>query len=337
MAEEPDIDLGINPKKINETEARQLALVLNLLRNPGGLNFKRIRNLMADFYQNPVEESDQKKLHRDIEELSNLGFSIKFYRVSESSDNLYKIDIPVEEKKLQFSKDELATLSVTILSSGPEEFSNELYTACQKIFHQNMHLFPFQSSKPQKSAKELDPSSNQCFLQILKAIKTTTPLKITYFKNTPEDKTDKEIDPIHITKRNHNDFYLIAYDRQKKEKRRYLIPKILKVQELGGEYILSHKIQKEDLNYHALNFRITDNTTIKLKTEPRLNWKLENYLHPHPFEKIENTYIIQTSNPRAIFGFLWKEPNVVKEILPEKLFHEFLQYLESMHTFYEEV
>lgn len=334
MQEDLDIDLGINPKRINETEARQLALVLNLLRNPAGLSFRKIRSQMSAFYNNPMEESDQKKIHRDIEELSSLGFSIKFFKSTTNSDNIYKIDVPVEEKKIQFATEELAALSVAILGHGDLHFSGELYTACQKIFHQNMQLFPFQSTRMRKNEKE-NSSTNQILLHLFKSIKNSIPLKIVYFKRTTDDKEEKEIDPIHITKRNNNDFYLIAYDRNLRQKRRYLIPKILKIQEIGGDFILPHKIVPEDLNYHALNFKVHDPIEVRLEINPGLIWKLENYLHPHPYRKETDTIIFTTTNQSALHSFLWKEPEAIKQIQPDELVHKYKDFLLDMKELYQ--
>ena len=89
MKEKDDLPLGIDPKPINETEERQLSLLLNLIRSRQGLSFLQIRQIMKEYYSNSNIESDQKKLQRDIDELKENGFSIKFYKVfHESMENV---------------------------------------------------------------------------------------------------------------------------------------------------------------------------------------------------------------------------------------------------------
>ncbi len=329
MLSEEDINLGINPKHINETEARQLALVLNLVRYPSGLSFRQLRTKMPEYYNNPVVESDQKKLQRDIDQLISLGFIIKFSKGDSFLDNVYKVEIPIEEKKIKFTHDELVAFSTSILEQKDISFSDELYTACQKIFHQDIQLFPFKNTtfKKQKT-KSLDV--DKVLSNLFQAIRNKTPIKITYFKNTPQDKSEREIDPLHITKRNDCDFYLVGYDRNERQKKRYVIQKILKVQLLNGDFILNHKVTSEDLNYHPLNFKVHQPTEINLETNPSLTWKLENYLYPHPFQKEKNKVSFITTNQSALFNFLWKEPSVVIDINPSTLKEEYKKFLTNL-------
>ena len=62
MNNKEEIELGIDPKPINETEERQLSLLLNLIRNRQGLSFVQLRQIMKEYYSNSNLESDQKKL-----------------------------------------------------------------------------------------------------------------------------------------------------------------------------------------------------------------------------------------------------------------------------------
>ncbi len=333
MKKSEDLDLGINPRPINETEARQLALVLNLLKHKSGLNFSKIRSLMPDYYSNENSESDQKKLQRDIDDLKKLGFSVGLEKQAESGDlNVYKISTPVEEKTIHFSKEELNHLSFSIIENFEEFFSLELFTACQKIFHQNMDLFPFSGHK--LSSKEREDKNSNEFFTIVNAIKNKTPLKIQYYRTIPSEKEEKEIDPIHIIKRNSRDFYLIAFDRKKKEKRRYLIPKILKVQEIAAEFMRDYKITSEDLNYHALHFAVHDSVELNCVCDPSFMWKLENFLYPHPFEKKENSIQFQTTNQSALFSFLWKEPNVVIGVNSQSFLNEYEKFIDKLKNEY---
>ncbi|MCB1178237.1 MAG: WYL domain-containing protein [Leptospiraceae bacterium] len=337
MAKEESLNLGINPRPINETEARQLALVLNLLKYKSGLNFQKIRSLMPEYYSNENKESDQKKIHRDIEELKNLGFSVNFHKVADSGDlNIYRISIPIEEKKIQFQKEELSLLSMLILEKFDENFSPELFSACQKIFHQNMDLFPFKEIKQVKNPNQSDAGS-EVFFSIVKAIKNRTPLKIQYFRTIPSEKEEKEIDPIHIIKRNSNDFYLIAFDRKKGEKRRYLIPKILKVSDLGGDFLRDYKINPEDLNYHALNFKVHEPVELELIINESLVWKLENFLYPHPFTREKDRVVLNTTNQTALFSFLWKENEVILKVNSSDFrikLENFFKELENHYSFF---
>ena len=94
MNNKEEIELGIDPKPINETEERQLSLLLNLIRNRQGLSFVQLRQIMKEYYSNSNLESDQKKLQRDIDELKENGSNPKKEIVYKSEDcSSFKFDI----------------------------------------------------------------------------------------------------------------------------------------------------------------------------------------------------------------------------------------------------
>lgn len=322
MNDKEDIELGIDPKPINETEERQLSLLLNLIRNRQGLSFVQLRQIMKEYYSNSNLESDQKKLQRDIDELKENGFSIKFYKVSHDSMeyNVYKMDDSQRDARIQMTEEELRKFSYLVLKKSEEGASNELFTASQKIFSRNLQHFPvLKKRNPTEGIAEADDNNeiSQILYKIMSAIKNKTPLRIDYFKNNPKDSSQREVEPLQIIKRNSEDFYLIVYDREKKQKRRFLIPKILKISEMSGEFLFNGKVNENDLNYHALNFNIHEAESLEITCSLENSWKLEKFLYPHPFKKVGDTFLLTTTNRSALFNFILKEKDCIEKVNSE--------------------
>jgi predicted DNA-binding transcriptional regulator YafY len=322
MKDKEDIELGIDPKPINETEERQLSLLLNLIRNRQGLSFVQLRQIMKEYYSNSNLESDQKKLQRDIDELKENGFSIKFYKVSHESMeyNVYKMDDSQRDARIQMTEEELRKFSYLVLKKSEEGASNELFTASQKIFSRNLQHFPvLKKRNPTEGIAEADDNNeiSQILYKIMSAIKNKTPLRIDYFKNNPKDSSQREVEPLQIIKRNSEDFYLIVYDREKKQKRRFLIPKILKISEMSGEFLFNGKVNENDLNYHALNFNIHEAESLEITCSLENSWKLEKFLYPHPFKKVGDTFLLTTTNRSALFNFILKEKDCIEKVNSE--------------------
>ena len=86
----------LNP--LTKRKSANLSLFAQLDTNRQGLSFVQLRQIMKEYYSNSNLESDQKKLQRDIDELKENGFSIKFYKVSHDSMeyNVYKWTTPRE-------------------------------------------------------------------------------------------------------------------------------------------------------------------------------------------------------------------------------------------------
>ena len=339
MKDKEDIELGIDPKPINETEERQLSLLLNLIRNRQGLSFVQLRQIMKEYYSNSNLESDQKKLQRDIDELKENGFSIKFYKVSHDSMeyNVYKMDDSQRDARIQMTEEELRKFSYLVLKKSEEGASNELFTASQKIFSRNLQHFPvLKKRNPTEGIAEADDNNeiSQILYKIMSAIKNKTPLRIDYFKNNPKDSSQREVEPLQIIKRNSEDFYLIVYDREKKQKRRFLIPKILKISEMSGEFLFNGKVNENDLNYHALNFNIHEAESLEITCSLENSWKLEKFLYPHPFKKVGDTFLLTTTNRSALFNFILKEKDCIEKVNSEIFVRELQVFLAGIKEKY---
>lgn len=325
-------------KEINVTEERQLTLLLTLYNARAGLKFQEIRDKMLNFYNNEIKESDQKKLHRDIEDLRDNGFPIKFQKLSYPSleSDVYKFERDNTHKKIQFEEIELNKLSALILRNFSDTPSISLFSAAQKIFSRNLDLFPVTYSKP-KIEKELEKSKlEKITSKVLISIRDKTPIKIEYSKSNITDISIKKIDPIQIIKRNTEDFYLIAFDREKRKIRRYLLPKILKLTELAEEFLFLGKLNPDDLNYHSLNFNVHTEESLEIEADGNSSWKLERFFYPHPFQKKENNFYFKTTNRSALFSFMIKEPKVLLKINSELFINEFAQYKNKILKFYQE-
>lgn len=335
---EEDIELEINPKPINETESRQLALLLNLLKNRNGLNFKKIRKLMSEFYHNENIESDYKKLHRDIDALRDLGFNIrllKSFLVNEMSDSyIYKLDSSLDDTKIAFTNEELLQISYSIVSQYDNFQSFHLITAAQKLFSTDLDIFPNLFQYVDKAKNKETLSQDDVLSKLVKAVKDKNPLKIQYYKNLPNKFEYREIEPYRLLKRNSVDSYLLAFDRKRNAIRKFLVPKILKVTELNGNFVSNVKINENLENYHPLNFGIHEKETIVLQCEPNSIWKFEKFLYPHPFQKKENTIELTTTNRFALYQFMHLENGVIVKTNSKNLIRGFMDYISKIKSYY---
>jgi predicted DNA-binding transcriptional regulator YafY len=326
---EEDIDLGINPKELNETEARLITLLFTLLKYPQGLSLDRIRHFMSAHYNNENPESDQKKVQRDMDELNDLGFSAVF----DKSENTYKIKLESPESKLKFSEGELKAISLALINQTSDgEYSIETYSLAQKIFGSNWSLYPFFPKEKPSSKNATQDKEN--IETILHAIKSKTSLQITYERSfgIPQE---KELDPIQILRKNSTDLYLHAYDRKKKEFRYYIIPCIKKIFKLDNPFLLDHKISKEFVPIHALQFSNHDPITVSVRTTPTGKNHLINYLDNIKFTENNDWIEFSTTNSDALFPILIKLKESVLELQPDSIlssYRNFIDTIKSMHS-----
>ncbi len=323
---EKDIDLGINPSAINDTESRQITLLLTMLKHPEGLSFDEIRSLMPEFYNNPNSDSDQRKIRRDFANLNELGFNACY----NSYQNKYTISVDSAESKLKFSEDELYEISLSLIQSDASgEFSPEVYSLSQKIFGSNWSLYPFFPN----SKKELEPreSPNPILDTLLHAIKSKQAISIRYERNygKPED---KEIDPIQIFRRNSVDFYLYAWDRQSEDYKTYVIPCIRECSRLDKPHKQFHPpVQNFNLTNPFL-FGKADPMEIRIGIDEKVSDLFLANLKDCESDWVDSKIRITLINPEPLFPLLFRFSRYLYTIEPEELRLEFQKFLRKVHS-----
>ncbi len=336
-----DREMTIPP--IGNKERRTLELLFNLIRFPNGLSFESIKRLMPFHYNNENLDSDQRKLRRDIDTLESQGVAIKFYSDNYFGEkNIYKIVNSPLNREIIFNKEELMNLSVIIAKEMEDSYSEDLLIACQKIFQKNLDIFPKFEKKEGEREKEInsekEKTEKNLFHTLLQVVKDRKPIKILYFKDFPETATERSIDPLFILKRNSLDFYLIGYDRDKREIRRYIIPKILRITILEGDLIKkSGTLKEEDLNYHPLAFKIHESKQITFKCDPDLIWKLINFIYPHPYIKNNNKITINTTNLSALYPFYVKDSDCIINTDSSEFISGLKNYIKDLQNTYNAI
>ena len=340
IAQEDGFDLGdesLPIPKITSKERRTLELLFNLLKYSNGISFEKIRRLMPEHYSNETMESDQRKLRRDIDVLESQGITIKFYTDNYSGEkNIYKLINSPLGQEIKFSEKELVTLSILVAREMELNYSEDLLIACQKIFQKNLQYYPKVKKNSETESRAIEKSEeNKIFLALLKAVKDKKPIKILYYKDIPEDKKERTIDPLLILKRNSTDFYLLGYDHEKKSKRRFIIPKILRITEVEGDAIKNTSyITDEDLNHHSLAFKIHDPLKISFECERKLIWKIINFLNPHPYQIIGSSIILTTTNYTSLYPFIIKENDVILSTDSLEFNNGLIEYINDFKKLY---
>ncbi|WCL49284.1 helix-turn-helix transcriptional regulator [Leptospira sp. GIMC2001] len=343
-----DIELGIDPYPINDTESRLITLLFTLLKYPQGLTYQRIRSYIPDHYNNENQESDQKKLHRDMEELSKLGFPAYFHRET----NTYHVDGDTPESKLQFSHEELESLSMALISKAMQEGGNfksandfEIKSLAQKVFggntkiHTEFHKKIWTNHKQNLSSKvsesEEDDSQNDTITEtILYSIKSKIPIKIQYERKYGIP-VMREIDPVQLIRKNSQDFYLYAFDREKLDYRNFLIPCITKIIKLETNFFKNHATKKPFQNFHPLMFPFHDPIEIEIKIQESYADLLKDYLNSVDFQSKQNIISFKSTNSKAIFAFLLKNENIILGLEPKSVRDEYELYLNKISSLHK--
>ncbi len=330
-----DKKIDIAPKEPNKTEDRMMNLIFNFFKYKNGLSFKKILKLMSGYYNNENIESDRKKFHRDIEELQRLQLPIKqHYPLYYEDDDpiVYWLDQNVLKKTVTFTDEELKYLSLVILTHYKDEASPELQTACQKIFSSKIELFPdieYNSSKSNYSEDE------EKIAILLQAITSKTPIKVLYSKNLPDEVEERFLEPYDILKKDSNNFYLFAFDREKKEKRKFLVPKIKKIFLTTESFISKISFSKEEKIVNALEFKKHNSVDLILEFDPNKLWKLKIFLKDYPYQIVENTIPLTTTNYYTLFDLMWKENGVITKVNNQQFLTDFKKYIDHLRSLYE--
>jgi predicted DNA-binding transcriptional regulator YafY len=327
MDQDSDDDFPmIEVKKMNETETRLFALLFNLMKEPKGISFQRFRKIMPRYYHNEDIDSDRKKLYRDLGQLKSMGFNIKVANFGFQSEDHYPYYLEKEtlDQILKFTKPELEYLSILLCSQS--NFENEvLLSLSQKLFSKSIELYP-KGIKIHRQKISDSKETDSDLTKIIQALKDKRALVITYGR----DKKERTIEPYRLIRKRSEDFYLLAFDRSKKDLRRFILPRIRINKELKEDFISQKKITSDDLNFHPLAFvkGLSDKYTLEIS--PTYLESFLHYLRDFDYKKEDRMITIQTSNPEALFPFFLKSPEALQEGSSPGFKASYKKYLQSL-------
>jgi len=312
-------------KEDKKNTQRQLTLLLNLEKSHS-LDFQEIREkIMPADYCSENPDSDRKKLKRDIEILRSAGLNIRY----NSAQAKYTL-VNLPDHKIRFTTDELRQLSLSIGNADTSDPAT-LTSLARKIFAYDMKYFP--EIRP-AGIKTEEKKVNRILGSIIEAVKNRTPLRIKYARNLPDSSEKREIDPYKIVKKSSEDFYLIAWDRAKREYRRFMIPKITETVSLPDDFLGAAKLTEEAESLHPLNLSIHDAEEIELAVARPQMWKMENFLSGHPYRKNGDIFSFRSANTEALFSFMARNPDMVTKC-PVPLGKKFAEYIKEITAAYE--
>ncbi|MDV6235552.1 WYL domain-containing protein [Leptospira ellisii] len=331
--EDDDEEFPLPVKEAGKAESRLSALLFNLLNHHSPLSFSKIRSLLPDHYQNAENpDSDRKKLSRDVEELGELGFLVR------STQEGYVLDRNVSNRELKLEKEELQILAETILRSYQESPSLELYSLSQKIFEGKLDVYPEleMDLKTQKSLSQTeDEPSEEILKKLLESLKTKSPVQFLYYKTFPEETYRVEADPIRLIRRNSEDYYLLGYDRKKRERRRFVIPKITKLESIAENSLYQPLGQKKEISrdwiLHPALFQVHDPIEVELICDPEFSYKVRNSISQIPYEEYErDSFRFTVTNREGLFPLFLEARDTIRKILPESVASAFRKELETI-------
>ncbi len=321
----------IEVKKMNETEIRLFALLFNLMKEPKGISFQSFRKMMPRYYRNQDIDSDRKKLYRDLNQLKSMGFNIKVANFGFQSEDHYPYYLQKEslDQLFKFTKQELEYLSLFLCAET--NFENEvLLSLSQKLFSKHLELYP-RGIKIHHLKKSEQDGSESDLTKIIQALKDKRALVIQYGRDVQE----RIIEPYRLIRKNSEDFYLLAYDRSKKDLRRFILPKLKVKKELREDFISSKKLTDKDLNFHPLVFEKGEIVSIVLEISPLYKDSFLNFLEGYPYHLENNCVHLSTSNLEALFPFFLKSPQaLLSEQTSPHFYSELKKFLDSMNEIY---
>ncbi|PJZ69859.1 transcriptional regulator [Leptospira perolatii] len=322
---------------MNPTESRILTLLFNFFQYPEGLTLSSLKRIMSEFYQNENQDSDRRKLSRDIQELEELGFHIRYYPQKNEQDFVYVLEKDNFIKSLRFSPDELREMSAILLEAYTKSPRLEYYSTAQKIFAGDLGYFPELSEEPKEASEDL----GEVAFIVLEALRNRTPIKMKYYKTVPEESYFIEVDPIRILRKGGEDYYLLGLDRASKTKKRFILPKILKAEPLQGDFLYQAKGANretwEDQIVHAGLFPVHDPKSVVWNCREESLLKVKLFLSGMHFEENGLEIKFNSRNLEGLLPFLWKEPNSLVSIEPVELRELYLSSLKRLSDFYREL
>ncbi len=330
MISEDDFPM-IEVKKMNETEVRLFALLFNLLKEPKGISFQRFRKIMPRYYRNEDIDSDRKKLYRDLGQLKSMGFNIKVANFGFQSEDHFPYYLEKEslDSVLKFSTEELEFLSRKLCETENQD-NETLLSLSQKLFSKNLELYP-KGIKINKRKKESDTNEETDLIKVIQSIKDKRALVIRYGGK------ERIIEPYRLIRKNSEDFYLLAYDRSRKNLRRFILPRIEVKKDLREDFISNKKITDRDMNFHPLGFDVHEEEKLQISVANHYSDSLETFLNGYPYSLEENTFTIQTTNKSALFPFFTKYPDALQTSAENPFCVSFQNHLKQILETYKSV
>ena len=237
----------------------------------------------------------------------NKGFKIQLK--TEAEDTVYKLD-QESSSQLVFSSEEKDSLERLLETHPPQK---TLVPFFQKLFPSRTHWEAKQISNLGTFEKnpELILITEYCNLQ--------TPFSFEYVGKL------RKIDPIQILQTNANSFFVLGYDREKFQYRKFRISKMNKISRMNSEFLRKPSPQDSDKNFHPLAFPIHKKIAISLQLKEEERSVFVNYLRSHPHSFRAKVLSFETSNLEALYLFC-----LTKNISTQKIHSdEFQKFVKS--------
>ncbi|TGN18985.1 helix-turn-helix transcriptional regulator [Leptospira idonii] len=324
----------IEVKKMNETEVRLFALLLNLWKESKGISFQRFRKIMSRYYQNEDIDSDRKKLYRDLNQLKAMGFNIKVASFGYQSEDHFPYYLEKEslDKVLKFSQEELEYLALSLCSAEDQD-NQIILSLSQKLFSKNLDLYPQGIGTNKRRGTESADKEETELSKIIQAVKDKRAIVVSYGK----DGKERTIEPYRLIRKNSEDFYLLAYDRNKKSLRRFILPRIVVKRELKEDFFSNKKITEQDTNFHPLGFDVHEKKNLNLTISSQFSDSFSLFLEGHTFGKEDLNFHFETTNQNALFPFFLKYPESLIHSDSDEWIRDYQNYLNQLSESYSSV
>ncbi len=278
-----------------------------------------------------TSESMRRKFIRDKEELEKCGFFIEC-----DSDGLYSVNtdasytIPIELSDAQASL--LRYACCALLEDPTYLFKSELRTALIKISNEldAPDMLPFID----KNTNPLPDKSNSNFTRIFNAISKCKSISFDY-TDAKGATSRREVNP-HGAYTLERYFYLVAFDKDRKDMRCFRFDRIEKVRELNNAKTPDFDIQDFDINeWILLPFQIGDELF-----EAQINFTKDNAWHAKRLAKkhgtlVRNddetyTWFVQANSTSLLASWCISNGPGIKPVKPENAVKRYRSSLEKL-------
>ncbi len=318
-------------QKLNETESRLFALLFLLFKEKGGVTHRSIQDRMPHYYKNEEQDSNRRKLTRDLDSLKQLGFNVKVSKHGYESDENYTYTLSKEslDNQLKFSKDELKTIA-SLLVKEENQNSEATVSLAQKLFSHDLSLFPQRAIKSRKIVSTV--TEEETIVSILQAIKDKSPLMIQYGELSKEERV---IEPYTIIRRNSEDFYLLAFDRKRKSLRKFIVPRIQIKRQLREEFESRIPLSSLPLQLHPLSLDMHESISVTLELNAEFIPQFQLLIADHPYSQENSVFKFETTNQEFLFPFFTRHKQALQNCEPDlflKTLHHYQEFWKSLYS-----
>jgi predicted DNA-binding transcriptional regulator YafY len=336
----PDRDAASDAMNANERIGK---LFLLFLKYPRGLSFADVRSLMSEAYRGD-EEANRKKFQRDREALRTLGLHLELDSAGAAgneSDRVYVVAATARplmgELKLSATQRSYV-MGLILRHMNKIGKNNDEYDLCQSLYMKLFYRDTDQSIEVVDSRSEINPlySRDRSIPEDILSTLQDAMLQRRKIRMVYEGMTEKKERIVHPLALNiyRRMWYLTAYCETAGDYRIFQVD-LIRSPQIDRGFTSAHPPEIiQYLKPHPLNLKREPLKRIRLRLNPDYINRFDHFVAELPPDnKIKsgrNHREIVTSNPEALFYWMFRHPGAVEAMGSSAMRERFLEFLKTI-------